>query len=457
MKNCYFCKKEFDTVNVRMHDEHIIQNSIGGKLTSSDILCEKCGGVLGQNVDEAFTRNLSPLSVLLDLARDRGESSKSRIRIVMNDGSVLNDDNVTFELKNDFSIIPSRPVYILNEDEKTLNIFGATLKQINQFEKSKVIKKLINEGYKVKKEVNVASYVNSAVLDINYESPDILRGILKAAIGFASHHGVPNKYLSQLTNVSKLIDSDNFIHNRVWQYYPTTDEEKIYETNKEKHEDWYPNHQIYLFNIGENLYCYVELFGVIQKYVHLTDSYDGDEIREKYLQKTTKWEFNEEDWKPRRLSDLQILAQQFDVPYSNEKIDDIGKTILQRARSRSYIIDSESQTEKVEKIMQSIILYTTSDIRGYAIVDELHDKADMAKSKFNFSLVDKIKNNPLSAMQLMHKDYSDFRIGDVNNSCPLKSKSLSENAKNKYVAYKAFELLSSLNLENKIEFKVIDP
>ena len=36
-----------------------------------------------------------------------------------------------------------------------------------------------------------------------------------------------------------------------------------------------PNHQIQLFNISNNLYCFVEIFGCIQKYVHLSDKYKG--------------------------------------------------------------------------------------------------------------------------------------------------------------------------------------
>ncbi|HCG8133050.1 TPA: hypothetical protein NJ508_004531 [Vibrio parahaemolyticus] len=455
MKTCYLCKNEFDGVSVKQHDEHIIQNSIGGKLTASDILCEKCGGCLGKHIDEKFTSSTLCLSVLLDLARDRGESAKSRINVSLNEDSSLNDDNINFEIKSDFSIIPSKPVYTLDDKNKVVTVFGANAKQIKQYRKGKTIQNLINDGYVVNESENIADYVKSAELDINYESPELLRGILKIAIGFAAFKGIPDKYLNPLTKSSKLIECDKSISKIIWQYYPTTDEEKIYETSKNEHEDWYPNHQIYLFNINNNLYCYVEIFGVIQKYVHLSDSYNDKNILEKYLQKTTKWEFKKEDWMPRRLQDWHILAHQFDVPYDLGNFEQMQKKILQRARSRSYDIEPESQIEKVNAIMQNLILYTFSNIKGHDFIDQLHAKAKDAQVKFNFELVNKIKKNPMTVMNLMNKDYSDFRIGNVNNSCPIKSKSYSRVDKDKYVSYKSFELLTNINLENKIEFRVL--
>jgi hypothetical protein len=72
-KICYLCARAFDGAAVRQHDEHIIQNAIAGALVSDDILCEQCGVKLGDSVDAAFATALSPLTILLGLARDRGD------------------------------------------------------------------------------------------------------------------------------------------------------------------------------------------------------------------------------------------------------------------------------------------------------------------------------------------------------------------------------------------------
>lgn len=70
---CYLCDQAFNGSTTVQHGEHVIQNSIGGALISYDILCEKCGEKLGDAVDKQFALALSPLTVLLQTPRDRGD------------------------------------------------------------------------------------------------------------------------------------------------------------------------------------------------------------------------------------------------------------------------------------------------------------------------------------------------------------------------------------------------
>lgn len=454
MENCYFCKEKFNGLDIKKHDEHIIQNSIGGKLTANDILCEKCGGILGKNIDDIFIRNLSPFTALLDLARDRGETTKSKIEISLGENRIEDNEDVTFEIKNDFSIVPSKPICIVDRELKNISIFCSTDKQFKQYKNRPNVRKYLEDNYTIHKYLNIAPYVESANLGIDYESPIVLKGILKIALGFAFKSGVQPELLSHLTNDSNLVDDDD-IAKIVWQYYPISDEEKIYEIDKHQHENWYPNHQIYLFNVDRNLYCYIELFGAIQKYVHLSDCYTGENIKEKYIQKTTKWIFNEEDWRPRRIQDWHILAQQFDVPFDMQN-GDMEKLILQKARSRSYVIDPDTQIDKVKAIMDHLIMFTVSDLKGHEHFDSLREKASIAESKFKFSLVSKLKKDIFLSMSLISKDYYNFRIKSDDKICPIESRKQSKEDKDKYILFKAFEFLSSLNIEDKIGFKIIN-
>ena len=71
MNKGYLCGKEFDDKDVKKHDEHIIQQSIGGNLTVNDILCSSCGGKLGNKVDVPFVNIFEGIATRLDIKRDR--------------------------------------------------------------------------------------------------------------------------------------------------------------------------------------------------------------------------------------------------------------------------------------------------------------------------------------------------------------------------------------------------
>ena len=71
MEKCYRCGKKFDHSNVKKHDEHIIQQSIGGSLTVNDILCSSCGGILGNEIDVPFAGIFDSLTTRLDIKKDR--------------------------------------------------------------------------------------------------------------------------------------------------------------------------------------------------------------------------------------------------------------------------------------------------------------------------------------------------------------------------------------------------
>lgn len=352
---CYLCDKPFDDVLVKQHGEHVLQNSIGGKLISSEILCEGCGTILGDSVDSAFARDLSPISVLFDVVRDRGQPQPATVEVVAGCAESAPLESVKFQLGSDFSITPTKPIHIKDEKTKRVLIFAATSKQAMQYAQSPNVSKLKAEGFEIVVGGNVADRIQEVVLRINVGSATLLRGILKIAIGFAAHHGVRRAIMAHLFTGEDLINDHSALNSIIFQYYPTTDEEKLFEIEKSGHEDWFPNHQIYLFSRDENLFCYVEIFGVIQKYVHLSNCYLGPAIRKKYLQRAERWEFNEKSFLARTSSDLDILARQFEVETAGRQWDDIQAEITQKAKARAYALDPDSQIEKVSHLMGLLV------------------------------------------------------------------------------------------------------
>lgn len=464
MDKCYLCDNPFNDQKHKKHGEHIIQNAIGGRLIVEDILCETCGNKLERQIDSAFIAQLTPISVLVkDLARHRKNKSDSiKTTIEANLKVQLNTSDVSFTLNDDFSITPSKPIYIINGLKKIVTVIGKSPKQAASYAKSNEVNHLKNKDYSIETAGNLAPYLSSAHLKLDIENTTFLQGLLKVALGFAFQHGIERNMLEHFFEKNDILGDYEITKNEqlltscIWQYYPTTNEEKLYEMNKPEHEDSYPNHQLYLFNQSTNLYCYIELFGVIQKYVLLSNNYKGQEIREKYIQKTSKWSFNENDWIANSPSDLQILANTFNVDL-NQSWEEIQDQISYKAKTRDYIIEPESQIEKVEHLVHFYLQCSIIEKKAkhLPLVQDFLEKTSNAQEKLGLSPFNLIKNNLEYFMHLIHKNYDDFRIGNAQDSCPQNSKTVAKDKIQKYVDLKLLELLSFSENSIKLEFKVL--
>ncbi|WP_170073144.1 HNH endonuclease [Malikia granosa] len=291
-EKCYLCDKPFDSDGVLKHGEHIIQDSLGGTLIADEILCASCGSKLGNSVDGPFVAALAPLTVLLDLPRGAGAHAKAKVRLALNEDEASSLSAVTFLLSQDFTIAPSRPLMLTSEAKKTVTVIGSTLKQAEQFSNSPAVKAALSSGYALELSENAATYAQSLLVPVSPSSVEVLRGVLKIAIEFANHSGVPRAVFKHLLADGDMTNSEALLRSSIFPYYPTTDAERFFETEKHTHEDWFPTHHLYIFSQYRSLYCYVELFGTIQNYVLLSAEYDGPPVEAKFIQKAERWEFN---------------------------------------------------------------------------------------------------------------------------------------------------------------------
>src|SRR5690606_2796663 len=69
MIKCYNCLSEITRENKSL--EHIIPNSIGGKLKSSTLLCRDCNSTFGETIDTELAKSYNNLVALLGINRDR--------------------------------------------------------------------------------------------------------------------------------------------------------------------------------------------------------------------------------------------------------------------------------------------------------------------------------------------------------------------------------------------------
>lgn len=453
---CYLCTEKFNETTVLRHGEHVLQNALGGGLLCDDILCQSCGCKLGNSVDSAFAIALSPLTALLDIPRDRGTHSQTQVQLQTSDADAKVLEQVRLVLKDDFRLVPARPVLIKNDAGKAVTVIAATIKQAGQYTNSPAVQSLMAEGYTIELSDNAAPYAERLLLSARPDAPEVLRGILKIAIGFASLHGVERKYFAHLMTQEDLTRSESVLRSTIFPYYPVEDLERLFETEKHVHEDWYPTHHIYLFSHDRDLYCYVELFGVVQKYVHLSNVYDGPPLVEKFVQKAEKWEFEEHWFTAGSLSDLHILASQFGVPMKDQTWAEIQEEVLRRARARPYSLEPDDTLEKVQWLALTLAQYARMpNAQQFQVVRDMFEKAEAAKTELGLTLLDDLRADPLSVINLLNKDFNEFRIGTVACGRPDQVRRVPTADVDRYVAYKFYELLRAKDRESELEYQLL--
>ena len=70
MNKCYLCGKDITEENKTV--EHILLNSIGGRLKSSTLICKDCNSTFGNTFDSSLSKQLEFFANFLDIKRERG-------------------------------------------------------------------------------------------------------------------------------------------------------------------------------------------------------------------------------------------------------------------------------------------------------------------------------------------------------------------------------------------------
>ena len=72
MNNCYLCKQVFSKENESL--EHIIPNSIGGRLKSKKLLCKKCNSKLGTEYDSEVSKMFNASMIIFGVKKDNNKN-----------------------------------------------------------------------------------------------------------------------------------------------------------------------------------------------------------------------------------------------------------------------------------------------------------------------------------------------------------------------------------------------
>lgn len=187
MNNCYLCKQVLSKENESV--EHIIPNSIGGKLKSEKLLCKKCNSKLGTEYDSEVSKMFNASMIISGVKKDNNKNlSKERFYD-------RNFNNMPFEFERNKKGIKIN----LNQIIRNKNSISVSGDKKFVEEKKKALLK--NNTRILKDEsINIVNKVNLNRED-QIDKEKLFKSILKTGIEF---------YLENENNVEKI---ENVIEN----------------------------------------------------------------------------------------------------------------------------------------------------------------------------------------------------------------------------------------------------
>lgn len=301
MSNCVYCKNRI----LQNSKEHVIQNAIGGLYESTDICCPECNNHINKFIDVPFTKIFAPIT-----------------------------DNIkNLNKTNNKNSHPSYSGKIVHNNR----FYDATIKNNKVVSSPKLSKELKTDVKKLN--------TNIIYSDFKLDNNIFKNGLAKIAFNFAIAKGVSPDLLLKYVNIETQntnIKNISF-QNPVLPFVALNSIDKEFELETEM--DIY--HNLILFNQGNNLWCYVDLFNTFQYYVYLSKDYSADkQILETYIQQVQQNEKNIPDIQIRKLEDIQIYTTQYNLKIKinlndkREKIaENIKQAISEQERKKSQVKD----------------------------------------------------------------------------------------------------------------------
>lgn len=332
--NCYCCPETLTEKN--KSKEHIIPNSLGGKLFSYWLLCGSCNKKFGDSIDAELSKQLQGIAGLVGVARDRKKSDK-RVKMIGDNGQVayVNSEEglarrstLSFPLKNSDE---SKEI-LLNSDSPAKEAKRKKEEIESAFGKPTNLK--IDEAKTKEKFWLTDSRGDGRVGQIYFGGEEYFRGIAKISLNYLLHIRPRCDYSPKILEVIKGRISTGEC---VFYYYPN--HYRIHKIGENE-----ISHLLHL--VGDKtqaaLYCYVELFNTKNFIVILNRDYQGDSFAATYCYNLL--ENQEVDKRVKvnltrqHMSDMLIISDQHKariVNSCNDLVDKIQYLSDQRYKSHT--------------------------------------------------------------------------------------------------------------------------
>lgn len=269
MNSCYLCEVGLNQENTSI--EHIILNSIGGRLKSNSILCKECNSSFGSKADRELSEQLSFVSNYLQVKRDHGKNQDIK--------GGKTEDGREFRLVDGSRPVNSKPVIT-----KIVSPDGRVEYKVTGEDKEQVLKVLESIKKKSKKKNYNLTHETITETERILDNRDTIT--FKSDIGgeltFLSITKTAANYFMFVRNEVKHIKHVlPYLKGEVKAHYSVH-----YRTNIQAYElkDDEVLHVLHL--VGDSskriLYCYVEFFSAYPFISLLSTQYAGESFSSTY-------------------------------------------------------------------------------------------------------------------------------------------------------------------------------
>lgn len=264
MFNCYVCGCNITKNNT--YKEHIILNSLGGRLISPSIICNSCAPKFDP-IDTALSSQLNLYGLMLNIERDRGKNPPIKVKVSGTDNDISLDAGGKPVLI--IPIIQEKPdgsISITVRDERGLRKILNGLQRKLSFTED--IESIINRANKNEE------YFDKPV-DINVEigGEEVFRAICKMIVSLYIQNGGSRQEILHLLPYILHGTNEAF----VCYYY--TDEEINTKSPISQ-----ILHRLFIKAVANEkvMYGYVELFSTFKFLILMSDNYTGKDFQHSY-------------------------------------------------------------------------------------------------------------------------------------------------------------------------------
>jgi hypothetical protein len=322
---CLFCSNQNDN-----SDEHIILNSLNGKLHSKDIICSSCNNFFGSELDKFGKNFFNPILLLLDFKNASG------IRVEDIDG----DENYILKRLNKIQQIKPLISEFKIGDKTILNVRADKKHAQKLFESHS--KKFEKEGKRI---ISTASrrYEDSSPRKVKVDFiPSKELGVLlnKIALEFCGYNNVVFDEFKELARKVRYLDTSfsNVI------YCNLEEEIRLYKSTE-------ISHVIKLFHHNNKLLAYIELLNITCAIVVLSENHESSILNYEYFQDVLTGEKFEEK------IELNLVKIDEAIDDSENQVADVSSLVnklILRKRGRDLLNDiNEAITEIKNELEQA--------------------------------------------------------------------------------------------------------
>ncbi|WP_447042553.1 HNH endonuclease [Vreelandella sp. H-I2] len=262
---CNICGCSIDKNNDTR--EHLIPQSIGGRLKVKGFICRKCNSESGDKWDFDLADSLNPLNLLCRVRRERKPPPSQVFQTV---------GGASLEWNANGSYKPSKPTFSKIETNEgfNINIVARDIKEARSILKGQLKKHPNIDVEKILTQAKVESVYSSDPLEINLNFGGHLTGrsLIKSALCLVYCSGIDTRFCNLA--FSYLNGTDDQC---CWGYYNVTD----LVLNREKGLSY---HCVYVKgdSVSGLITAYIEYFGCYRMVACLSDCYTGEAFSNLY-------------------------------------------------------------------------------------------------------------------------------------------------------------------------------